>query len=193
MNSATGQDVLPLDIEVPAAPSGRARIPAVEFADPVEGPVFYTTMDTPLGELLLTGDGRSLTGLAMVPAPAEREGWRCDPAPFREAVSQLNKYFAGELREFALPLAPAGTPFQRRVWRALTTVPYGTTTSYGVLAAEIGVPTGSRAVGMANGRNPLSIVVPCHRVIGANGSLTGYAGGLDRKQFLLSLEARGPQ
>ncbi|MBO0838982.1 MAG: methylated-DNA--[protein]-cysteine S-methyltransferase, partial [Actinobacteria bacterium] len=103
---------------------------------------------------------------------------------------QLDAYFAGELTEFSLPLAPAGTQFQRQVWAALQQIPYGQTWSYGQLAEKIGNPAAVRAVGLANGRNPIAVVIPCHRVIGADGSLTGYGGGLDRKRFLLDLEAR---
>ena len=105
--------------------------------------------------------------------------------------AQLQAYFAGELRDFELPLAAEGTPFQQRVWRALCDIPYGETISYGELARRIGQPTASRAVGLANGQNPISIVVPCHRVIGANGSLTGYGGGLARKRWLLAHESKG--
>ena len=105
-----------------------------------------------------------------------------------EAVEQLEAYFAGERREFDLELEPVGTNFQRRVWEALLTIPYGETRSYGQIAEQIGSPGASRAVGLANGHNPIGIIVPCHRVIGANGSLTGYGGGLDRKRALLELE-----
>ena len=113
-------------------------------------------------------------------------GWVRDPLP--DATDQLRAYFAGSLARFELRLAPRGTPFQRGVWDALTEIPYGTTTSYGALAARIGRPGASRAVGAANGRNPLPVVIPCHRVIGADGTLTGYGGGLERKQALLGLE-----
>jgi methylated-DNA-[protein]-cysteine S-methyltransferase len=107
-----------------------------------------------------------------------------------EAATQLHAYFAGELRRFDLPLSPGGTGFQRRVWAAVAEVPYGSTTSYSALAAEIGNPRACRAVGAANGRNPLPVIVPCHRVLGAAGALTGYGGGLERKRALLDLEAR---
>lgn len=153
---------------------------------------FYDTMDCPLGELLLVGDGRVLTGLYMLPghrrAPSVASHWRRERGPFERAHSQLSAYFAGELREFDLPLAPAGTPFQLAVWSALRAIPYGETASYGQLAAAVGRPAAARAVGAANGRNPLAIVVPCHRVIGAAGALTGYAGGVERKRALLELE-----
>jgi methylated-DNA-[protein]-cysteine S-methyltransferase len=147
----------------------------------------YDTIDSPLGELLLAGDGRALTQVHMDGAPGP--GWRRDPAPFREAAVQLRAYFAGELREFDLPLAPHGTDFQRRVWSALREIPYGRTISYSELAAAVGRPRAARAVGAANGRNPLAVVIPCHRVIGAAGALTGYGGGLARKRLLLELEA----
>jgi methylated-DNA-[protein]-cysteine S-methyltransferase len=116
------------------------------------------------------------------------EGAVRDGDPLREARRQLEEYFAGERREFSLTLEPAGTDFQRRVWQALRGIPYGATMSYGELARRIGNPRAVRAVGLANGANPISIIVPCHRVIGADGSLTGYGGGLERKRFLLALE-----
>lgn len=180
--------MLPLDV-APVAPWRRAP---VEFRTPLPGPTRYTTMPSPVGELTLFGDGEALSGL-LTSAKEGRsriiaENWSSDPAPFTEAVRQLESYFAGELREFDLPLAPVGTEWQLKVWAALTTIPFGETASYGRLAEELGRPTASRAVGMANGRNPLSIVIPCHRVIGADGSLTGYSGGLERKKFLLGLE-----
>lgn len=147
----------------------------------------YDTIDSPLGELLLASDGRALTAVHMGGAPGP--GWQRDPVPLREAADQLQAYFAGELREFDLPLAPAGTPFQREVWEALRRIPYGETIGYGELAAAVGRPHAARAVGAANGRNPIAVVVPCHRVIGASGALTGYGGGLGRKRLLLDLEA----
>jgi methylated-DNA-[protein]-cysteine S-methyltransferase len=147
----------------------------------------YDTIDSPLGELLLAGDGHALTALHMGGSPAL--GWRRDPARFREAAEQLRAYFAGDLRDFEIPLAPHGTPFQQRVWAALREIPYGTTISYAELAATVRRPGAARAVGAANGRNPIAVVIPCHRVIGASGTLTGYGGGLDRKRLLLDLEA----
>ncbi|MBK6486937.1 MAG: methylated-DNA--[protein]-cysteine S-methyltransferase [Gemmatimonadetes bacterium] len=155
--------------------------------------VHFTTMPSPLGELLLTGDGRHLTGLFMSPhahAPEQQPSWVRDDAAFVDAVRQLNEYFEGRRVTFEIPLAPDGTEFQRRVWMALRDIPFAQTVSYGDIAREIGNPKGVRAVGLANGRNPISIIVPCHRVIGSNGSLTGYGGGLDRKQWLLAHEAR---
>ncbi|MGI5488828.1 methylated-DNA--[protein]-cysteine S-methyltransferase [Microtetraspora malaysiensis] len=119
--------------------------------------------------------------------------WVRDPGLFKEAERHPDAYFAQELRVFDLPLASRGTDFQRGVWQALTGVPYATTTSYGAIAADLGRPSASRAVGMANGRNPVSIVIPCHRVVGANGSLTGYGGGLPRKQRLLDMERRNTE
>jgi methylated-DNA-[protein]-cysteine S-methyltransferase len=147
----------------------------------------YDTIDSPLGELLLTGDGQALTALHMDGLPAP--GWRRDPERFREVAEQLRAYFMGELREFDVRLAPHGTPFQQRVWAALRDIPYGATVSYAELAAAVGRPGAARAVGAANGRNPIAVVIPCHRVIGASGTLTGYGGGLPRKRLLLDLEA----
>jgi methylated-DNA-[protein]-cysteine S-methyltransferase len=155
--------------------------------------IAYVTVDSPIGQLLLQTDGVSLTGLYMdVPGrPIRRmDDWQEDATagPLPEAVRQLEEYFAGNRRNFDLPLHLNGTEFQRRVWRALTEIPYGETWSYGELAKRIGNPNASRAVGLANGRNPIAILVPCHRVIGADGSLTGYGGGLQRKQWLLAHE-----
>jgi methylated-DNA-[protein]-cysteine S-methyltransferase len=155
---------------------------------------YYTVIESPIEPLLLTSDGRALTGLWMgvLPQrPGVSEGWTRsdDAAPFAETSRQLALYFEGSLTEFDLPLAARGTPFQQRVWDELKIIPYGTTISYGELARRMGQPSASRAVGMANGRNPIGIIVPCHRVIGANGKLTGYGGGLPRKEALLALEA----
>jgi methylated-DNA-[protein]-cysteine S-methyltransferase len=159
----------------------------------------HVVIDSPIGPLTLVAERGSLTGLYMqtqrhLPGP-EVTGPAGDPAaePFTVAADELAAYFAGGLTEFSLPLAPAGTQFQRRVWAALQQIPYGQTWSYGQLAAKIGNPAAVRAVGLANGRNPIAVVIPCHRVIGANGSLTGYGGGLDRKRFLLDLEAGSSQ
>jgi methylated-DNA-[protein]-cysteine S-methyltransferase len=149
----------------------------------------YTLIPSPLGELLLTSDGGALTRLFMPPHRIAPDWKRDDEAaPFPAAREQLAAYFAGRLREFDLPLAPTGTTFQEKVWMELRNIPYAVTISYGELARRIGQPSAFRAVGLANGQNPLSIVVPCHRVIGANGSLTGYGGGLERKKLLLDLE-----
>jgi methylated-DNA-[protein]-cysteine S-methyltransferase len=149
---------------------------------------------SPVGRLLLTSDGLALTGLYMDDhqgGPLPDDGWIHDDgaAPFPETRRQLDAYFAGELRDFDLPLDMAGTAFQRQVWAELCHIPFGMTISYGELARRIGNPNGSRAVGLANGRNPVSIIVPCHRVIGSSGKLVGYGGGLARKQALLAFEA----
>ncbi|MGB3331445.1 MAG: methylated-DNA--[protein]-cysteine S-methyltransferase [Mycobacterium sp.] len=147
-------------------------------------------IDSPIGPLTLAGNDGKLSHLLMLDhshAPS-RTGWARDDTAFPDAVEQLAAYFAGDLTEFDLTYEMAGTDFQRRVWTALLTIPYGHTRSYGQLASQIGSPTASRAVGLANGRNPISIIVPCHRVIGSNGSLTGYGGGIDRKRALLGLE-----
>jgi methylated-DNA-[protein]-cysteine S-methyltransferase len=152
----------------------------------------YTIIDSPLGELLLVGDGRALSGLHMLGGrrPVEvKPDWSRRGEPFAAAREQLEEYFAGERSQFDVPLAMAGNPFELRVWRALQDIPYGRTTSYGAVAASIGAPDAARAVGLANGRNPIAVIVPCHRVIGADGSLTGYGGGLERKRLLLDLEA----
>ena len=155
--------------------------------------VYYTQMESPIGPLLLAGDESSLREIRFVngrhsakPDPA----WIDSPGQLREPVRQLRVYFAGKLEEFDLPLAPEGTPFQQKVWRELCEIPYGETISYGELARRIGNPNASRAVGLANGSNPIPIIIPCHRVIGSNGKLTGYGGGLPIKEKLLALEKR---
>jgi len=153
--------------------------------------IVYTHVESPVGPLLLSANERGLHGIhfAVRGRAAKPEAdWVEDAAPLREAARQLERYFAGRLREFDLPLVPEGTPFQLEVWRALRRIPYGKTISYGELARRVGRPAASRAVGAANGRNPLPIVVPCHRVIGADGSLTGFGGGVGIKQALLELE-----
>jgi methylated-DNA-[protein]-cysteine S-methyltransferase len=156
-------------------------------------PTYYDIVDSPIGRLLLTGDERALTGLYMLdpgghPA-AVRADWTRRAGGFSAAAQQLAEYFAGARTEFDLALAPSGSPFQLAVWAELARIPYGVTVSYGEVAAAIGKSLlASRAVGLANGRNPISIIVPCHRVIGADGSLTGYGGGLDRKEWLLRHE-----
>ncbi len=150
----------------------------------------YSVMPSPVGDLLLTMSGGELTGLYMTPHPVEpeREGYERDDDALAEVRRQLEEYWRGERQEFDVPLAPRGTAFQTDVWEALLAIPYGKTASYSEIAARVGHPKACRAVGLANGRNPISIIVPCHRVIGANGSLTGYGGGLDRKIILLDLE-----
>jgi methylated-DNA-[protein]-cysteine S-methyltransferase len=144
-------------------------------------------IDSPIGELQLVGDGHSLTGLEM--SPRATPGGHHDPEAFEEVEAQLGAYFAGELTEFDVPLAPSGSGFQRAVWGALVRIPYGETASYGEIANEVGRPDAVRAVGTTNGRNPIAVIIPCHRVIGADGSLVGYGGGLPRKRLLLELEA----
>jgi methylated-DNA-[protein]-cysteine S-methyltransferase len=155
-------------------------------------PLLYATIDSPIGELLLLGDGRALRGLYMQEGRTRlevRSEWRRDDEPFGDVRAQLDEYFEGRRAAFDVALEPAGTPFQCRVWRALQEIPYGETVTYGELARRIGRPPASRAVGAANGQNPISVVVPCHRVVGADGTLTGYGGGIERKRFLLELEA----
>jgi methylated-DNA-[protein]-cysteine S-methyltransferase len=151
----------------------------------------YTLVGSPVGDLLLTGDGAALCGCWFTDGDggaARRRGLERDDAAFADVAAQLGEYFAGARTTFDVELAPSGTEFQRRVWAQLRTIPYGETRSYGAVAAELGTPGASRAVGLANGRNPISIIVPCHRVIGADGSLTGYGGGMERKRHLLDLE-----
>lgn len=147
----------------------------------------YTQMDSPIGALLLFGDDHGLRGLYMGGRP--HSSWLRDDATFAAARAQLDEYFAGERLDFNVKLDLRGSDFQRKVWDALLTIPYGETRSYGEIAKQIGRPDRARAVGAANGQNPVSIIVPCHRVIGADGSLTGYGGGLHRKRLLLDLEA----
>ena len=156
----------------------------------------HTVIDSVVGTLTLVAEEGVIVGLYMdlqrhrpdddalgEPDPRGRE-----VEPFKAAADQLDAYFAGELTRFDLPLAPRGSEFQQRVWAALQEIPYGRTESYGELAERIGSPGGARAVGLANGKNPIGIIIPCHRVVGADGSLTGYGGGLDRKKQLLDLE-----
>ncbi len=158
-----------------------------------EPDLYFSEFDSPVGPLLLAGDGARLHLVAFPTdryARRPRDGWRRNDEPFAEAVRQLSAYFAGALTRFDLPLHFAGTAFQNRVWRALTEIPFGQTVSYGELARRIGKPTASRAVGAANGANPLPIVVPCHRVIGADRTLTGFGGGIEIKRYLLEHEGR---
>lgn len=151
----------------------------------------HTVIDSPYGPLTLVADDGVLCGLYMTDQrhrPAHETFGTPGDTPFAEAREQLAAYFAGELRRFTLRLSLQGTPFQRRVWEQLTRIPYGETRSYGALADALGNPKASRAVGLANGRNPIGIIVPCHRVVGADGALTGYGGGLHRKRDLLDFE-----
>jgi methylated-DNA-[protein]-cysteine S-methyltransferase len=152
---------------------------------------YYSFIDSPLGELLVSSDGKFLTGLSM---PNQKRvshpnsSWKESDAPFAAVRRQLDEYFAGDRRQFDVPMKLNGTPFQQHVWEELVRIPYGTTITYGQLALRVGNPAASRAVGAANGRNPVAIIVPCHRVIGINGKLTGYASGIDNKEWLLGLE-----
>ncbi|MGH8427322.1 MAG: methylated-DNA--[protein]-cysteine S-methyltransferase [Gammaproteobacteria bacterium] len=157
--------------------------------------MYYTQMESPVGSLLLTADDAALTGIYFEDGhdrPVIGSDWKERPTHpvLKTAKRQLDEYFAGRRKTFDLPLASNGTPFQRDVWRALRDIPYGKTQSYGDIARRIGRPKAVRAVGAANGANPLPVIVPCHRVIGSNGTLTGYGGGLPRKRKLLALEQR---
>ena len=152
---------------------------------------WFTEIDSPVGALRLVADATGLRRIDLlggVNPPMREVDWREDRASLSEAVSQLEAYFAGKLRDFELALAPEGSPFQVSVWERLAEIPYGETTSYGEIARRIGNPNASRAVGLANGRNPIPIVIPCHRVIGSSGALVGYGGGLPIKVALLALE-----
>jgi methylated-DNA-[protein]-cysteine S-methyltransferase len=155
--------------------------------------ISYTYLESPIGKLLLAGGANGLQQIIFStdgrPAAPNPE-WIEDSSALADAVRQLKAYFAGELENFDLSLSPQGTSFQQRVWSELQKIPYGKTISYGELARRIGNPKASRAVGLANGSNPISIVIPCHRVIGSNGKLTGYGGGLPIKEKLLALEKR---
>ena len=155
--------------------------------------MYYTKIQSPVGPLLLAADDRGLCFISF--AASERAvhvqpSWKRDPAPFAETIRQLQAYFRGELKEFTVPLAFEGTPFQLSVWKHLLAIPYGKTISYSQLADGIGQPKAVRAVGLANGQNPIPIIIPCHRVIGSNGKLTGYGGGLPIKEKLLALESK---
>jgi methylated-DNA-[protein]-cysteine S-methyltransferase len=153
---------------------------------------FYHYHTTSIGELLLAGNGSHLSLLGFPSGKMQRRhefDWTKDESPFIGACVQLDAYFAGELKNFDLQLMPKGTAFQESVWHALIEIPYGETWSYGQLAANIGKPKASRAVGAANGVNPIPVIIPCHRVIGASGKLTGFGGGIETKQFLLGLES----
>jgi methylated-DNA-[protein]-cysteine S-methyltransferase len=155
--------------------------------------ISYTTIESPVGPLLLSGDELGLRGVSFESSERStrlQPDWRQNKAPFAEAIRQLQDYFRGELKEFDLPLSLKGTGFQLRVWHALRTIPYGETISYAQLAERIGNSKAVRAVGLANGSNPIPIIIPCHRVIGSDGSLTGFGGGLPNKKKLLALESR---
>ncbi len=154
---------------------------------------YYTFVDSPLGQILLVGDGTNLTELNFQAGERPTEvgvDWQQDDTPFAEAIAQLRAYFAGELQAFHLSVRPDGTSFQRQIWRLLQTIPYGETISYGELAERLGKPAAARAVGSANGANPIPLIIPCHRVIGRTGHLTGYGAGLPIKAALLAHEQR---
>jgi len=151
--------------------------------------MLFTTLDTPIGSLMLAGDEHALTTLHLPGRHGDTAALTRDDARFAPETRQLGEYFAGERTSFEIPLRMQGGEFQRRVWAELERIPYGETASYGEIARRVSAPTASRAVGAANGRNPIAIIVPCHRVIGASGSLTGYGGGLECKRALLDLEA----
>ena len=155
--------------------------------------LFFTYLSSPIGSLLLAADNIALREITFPKngAPASPQpDWIEDESAFAEPIRQLRAYFTGDLEAFDLPLAPKGTPFQQKVWGELLSIPFGETISYGQLAKRIGNPKASRAVGLANGSNPIPIIIPCHRVIGSNGKLTGYGGGLPIKEKLLALERR---
>jgi methylated-DNA-[protein]-cysteine S-methyltransferase len=175
--------------------NGQPFVPPIIYSvwESLEMTRCYTRIESPLGPLLLAADEAGLREIRFVNGrqPAQPElSWKEGCAPFGQTIRQLQAYFAGELESFDLQLAPEGTPFQLEVWRRLCDIPYGETISYGELAGRIGNPRASRAVGLANGSNPIPIVIPCHRVIGSNGKLTGYGGGLPIKEKLLALERR---
>lgn len=148
----------------------------------------FCVVETPVGFLHLETDGTALTRVEFCAGPSANP----QSDLLRRAAQQLTEYFSGARRTFSLPLAPKGTPFQCAVWRALCDIPYGQTRSYGQIAAAVGSLRAARAVGMACNRNPIGVIIPCHRVVGANGALTGYAGGMDKKAALLALEREGP-
>jgi methylated-DNA-[protein]-cysteine S-methyltransferase len=170
----------------------RSKMRYISLMKQGERMVFYTTVDSPLGPLLLAANSDGLRRVGFENSKRfsiPPVGWTQNKKIFREVIRQLNEYFAGDLKEFNLPLAPEGTPFQVSVWSALRTIPYGETISYAQLAKRIGNPKAVRAVGRANGANPLPIIIPCHRVIGSDGDLTGFGGGLPIKIKLLAIES----
>jgi len=156
------------------------------------GTIYFSYFESAIGDLLLAGDGEVLNVLGFPGGKGKRrhqDGWKKDDSVFKEVGKQLSAYFAGELKKFDLKLAPQGTGFQRQVWKALQDIPHGETASYGEIASKIGRPLASRAVGAANGRNPIPVIIPCHRIIGSTGKLVGFGGGLETKTFLLNLES----
>lgn len=154
--------------------------------------MYYTEYNSPIGQLLLVGDDHSLHKILFPQKQCASEpesNWESNPTPFNHLIKELDAYFSGKLQKFTVPLSPAGTEFQHSVWQALQTIDYGDKCSYRDIATLIGKPTASRAVGSANGANPIPIIIPCHRVVGSNGTLTGFAGGLHTKHWLLTHEA----
>ena len=185
---------------MPSAIPHRKAVPAKSHARP--DAASYCVMRSPVGRILLAGNARALTHLSFQDGrhPIDPDPrWTYSAKPFQQPIRQLKEYFSGKRKTFTIKLAPRGTPFQQRVWRALQSIPYGRTLSYGQIAKAIGKPKAARAVGAANGQNPVSIIVPCHRVIGSNGTLVGYGGGLSIKEALLAHEgthhpkAQGPR
>ena len=163
------------------------------FALQVTNKVYYDVIESPIGLILLAGNENGLKRLIFLKGKKKMdipEGWIQNKDFFKEAARQLEAYFSGELKSFTLKLAPEGTDFQKSVWKALCEIPYGETRTYKEIAVSVGKPRAYRAVGLANNRNPIAIIIPCHRVIGSNGKLMGYASGLDIKEYLLKLERR---
>lgn len=161
--------------------------------NPVASKVWYTRYESPIGAMLLAADDNGLRMISFAQGSRTqrpRPDWHEDPTPFAEPIRQLRAYFGGKLKNFDVPLSLAGSDFQLRVWENLRAIPYGETISYGQLACRVGNPKAARAVGLANGSNPIPIIIPCHRVIGSNGSLVGYGGGLPIKKTLLLIEGR---
>lgn len=159
-----------------------------------KGETYYHWYKSPIGKLLITGNQSALATITFpISKPEPAQDWTENSLQFKEVCRQLDHYFAGTLKSFDLPLAPHGTAFQKSVWRQLLKIRYGQTTSYGSIAKQLGNEKAMRAVGSANGRNPISIIIPCHRVIGSDGNLTGYGGGLPTKSFLLNLENNAQQ
>ena len=173
--------------------SSQLSVPGSQCCDTTRA-TSYFQIESPVGPLLLVADDSGLRRIEFLNGKRATRivhpSWQHDASCFKDCIAQLHAYFAGELQSFQLPLAPEGTAFQQNVWRHLCEIPYGETISYGELARRIGNPNASRAVGLANGTNPIPIVIPCHRVIGSNGKLTGYGGGLPVKEKLLALERR---
>jgi methylated-DNA-[protein]-cysteine S-methyltransferase len=184
-------DIVTMSVESSDREIEHARTHRVDFVRPGENRLWSIT-DTPVGEMFLVSDGTSLVELQLPsfgPWNTIADNYICDDGALRTVADEISAYFEGDLLEFTFAIAPSGTPFQLSVWQALCDIDYGSTATYGEIAASVGRPKASRAVGMANHVNPIALIVPCHRVIGANGSLTGYGGGLELKTSLLALES----